>query len=696
MQRSDKIKQDVDLRSYIEQSTGKKFSHANKINCPLHEDKTPSFALMNATQWRCFGCDKSGSIIDFVVEMEGISIVDAMDKLDGKVRSNGYTPATKTPAKTTQQAHTGVLYANVQDYAKRKYKVAASVFESYGCSDRIISGKSYMAIPARDTIDRLRNFSGKGAKYLPDWANPLAIEKKKRREAKKKSGEKLLPDDHIQAQWFGLPEAQQRSVTEHIGKNLVLCNGQTSTMVANSYGVPAFCKTDGENIIPQWLLPELVALLTDGWQLYVAMDCDSDNKGHNVAVKIITQLYQYHPVFIDLGGSDGYDLADFCDKYKGNSWDKLQQHIAGLPGSISEQAIADITTGLRDIAKEQHNEDKATLSQLIADVEARIEIVKVANKQPVNSKNVVSEAYSQYLAARDNPQWITGIRSGLTQQDYLLGGFQPGAVYSWVGETGSGKTTLAISNAVNMLRQAPGLVVIGEAGELQIINRLVGHLACVPWKSLRTGKIKIPGALGKPDKFVPHTPQQHSAILKAFGGVNTWQERKVLNLRDTNKPMNTVSLSAQLRVLCEEYGVKWAVMESADNIPTPGADSEYARISEAMFAFERMATDYNIPVLTSSQGGRNTKGRSNKKLGLHDGLGSNHVEGKSYALMTIYNHWLLVDREEITEQDGDESLYPKGTARIYVRKSRDDESGKYITAKFTGGCGWYGYEEQTT
>lgn len=74
---------DIDLKQLIEQGTGKIFNRENKICCPFHNEKTPSFSIRfnsnkNKWQWKCFGgCDASGDVIDFIMKHKGIDYIEA-------------------------------------------------------------------------------------------------------------------------------------------------------------------------------------------------------------------------------------------------------------------------------------------------------------------------------------------------------------------------------------------------------------------------------------------------------------------------------------------------------------------------------------------------------------------------------------------------------------------------------------------
>lgn len=74
-------KNDINLKEIIEQETGQRFNRDNKICCPFHSEKTPSFSVMHSGgkwRWRCFGgCDKGGDVIDFIKEYRGLNYIEA-------------------------------------------------------------------------------------------------------------------------------------------------------------------------------------------------------------------------------------------------------------------------------------------------------------------------------------------------------------------------------------------------------------------------------------------------------------------------------------------------------------------------------------------------------------------------------------------------------------------------------------------
>lgn len=79
--------QNIDLKQLIENETGQAFTRDNKICCPFHSEKSPSFSVRfnsdnNKWQWKCFGgCNTSGDAIDFIMQYKHMDYKAAREYL---------------------------------------------------------------------------------------------------------------------------------------------------------------------------------------------------------------------------------------------------------------------------------------------------------------------------------------------------------------------------------------------------------------------------------------------------------------------------------------------------------------------------------------------------------------------------------------------------------------------------------------
>ena len=67
------------ISSYIElKKKGRNFFGL----CPFHGEKTPSFSVNQEKQiYKCFGCGSGGGVINFIMEIEALNFIDAIEKL---------------------------------------------------------------------------------------------------------------------------------------------------------------------------------------------------------------------------------------------------------------------------------------------------------------------------------------------------------------------------------------------------------------------------------------------------------------------------------------------------------------------------------------------------------------------------------------------------------------------------------------
>lgn len=96
--------------------TLKKAGRHFKGLCPFHNEKTPSFIVSPERQiWKCFGCGKGGSAIDFVMEYEHVDFVEALETLAEKAgvkleRRMADTPESKLKEKIYGANHLASEY----------------------------------------------------------------------------------------------------------------------------------------------------------------------------------------------------------------------------------------------------------------------------------------------------------------------------------------------------------------------------------------------------------------------------------------------------------------------------------------------------------------------------------------------------------------------------------------------------------
>ncbi len=83
----EQIKDNCDIVDIVGRYVNLKRSGSNyKGLCPFHSEKTPSFLVSQEKQiFTCFGCGKTGDVIKFVQEAEGLDFGEALEKLGDMV-----------------------------------------------------------------------------------------------------------------------------------------------------------------------------------------------------------------------------------------------------------------------------------------------------------------------------------------------------------------------------------------------------------------------------------------------------------------------------------------------------------------------------------------------------------------------------------------------------------------------------------
>lgn len=77
-----RIKESLDTIKVVEYY-GYKPNRQGFISCPFHKEKTASLKIYNGNRgWNCYGCGKNGSVIDFVMNVFGLTLSQAILRLN--------------------------------------------------------------------------------------------------------------------------------------------------------------------------------------------------------------------------------------------------------------------------------------------------------------------------------------------------------------------------------------------------------------------------------------------------------------------------------------------------------------------------------------------------------------------------------------------------------------------------------------
>ncbi|MGC8749029.1 MAG: DNA primase [Candidatus Kapaibacteriota bacterium] len=116
----EKIIESIDIVDYIGEAVPLRRRGANFVGlCPFHQEKTPSFTVSPDKRiFKCFGCGKSGNIINFAIEYYGLTYSEALREL-AKRAGIRYEPLTDK-AKEEISKRDRILQA--LEFAKKYYQ----------------------------------------------------------------------------------------------------------------------------------------------------------------------------------------------------------------------------------------------------------------------------------------------------------------------------------------------------------------------------------------------------------------------------------------------------------------------------------------------------------------------------------------------------------------------------------------------
>ena len=308
-----------------------------------------------------------------------------------------------------------------------------------------------------------------------------------------------------------------------------------------------------------------------------------------------------------------------------------------------------------EIATNAFNPQGRPVSQIVDESEQKIFNIGEQGKRNKDGfqsmDSLVVKLLDRVQEMADNPNDVTGVRTGFFDLDRMTAGLQPGDLIVLAARPSMGKTALAINIAehVALNEGLPVAVFSMEMGASQLAVRIVGSIGRIDQGHLRTGRL---------------TDEEWPRLSDAIERLRT------ISLHIDESPgLNSSEVRANARRLSRQYGqlglivVDYLQLMSGNS---GGSDENRAtELGEISRGLKMLARELKCPVLALSQLNRSVEQRTDKRPMMSDLRESGAIEQDADIIMFIY-------RDEYYTK---EACKEPGVAEVIIAKQRNGPTG---------------------
>lgn len=243
---------------------------------------------------------------------------------------------------------------------------------------------------------------------------------------------------------------------------------------------------------------------------------------------------------------------------------------------------------------------------------------------------------------------VTGIPTGLTDIDRVLGGLQSGNLIIIAGRPSMGKTAMAVKIARNAARKGfpVGFRSI-EMSKEQIFTRQTSDISQVDSERFKSGDLQA---------------HHWESIVAAVGRIHG------LPIYIDDKPTERIrQLQRSIRQFVKRHGHSLIIIDYLQYIEGLKSDRKDLEIGTVTRGLKASAREHGIPIILLAQLNRELEKRDNKRPRKSDLRGSGEIEQDADIIAFLY-------RDEVYNENTPE----KGIAEFIIDKNRD---GKCATVK---------------
>jgi replicative DNA helicase len=259
----------------------------------------------------------------------------------------------------------------------------------------------------------------------------------------------------------------------------------------------------------------------------------------------------------------------------------------------------------------------------------------------------VKEAFQILHHRYEHKNAITGLTTGFTVLDDLMGGLQPGELIVLGARPSQGKTTLAMNIVEHVAIKLKGSAAVFsmDMSASQLAFRLISSLGRIDQQHLRSGDIQ---------------DEEWPCVTSA---ISLLSDAKVFI--DDTSALSLAELCMRARWLTHEHDLSLIVIDYLQLMRVPGSESRATEIEEISHGLKALAKELNVPVIALSQLNHRLEYRTDKRPIMSDLRESGAIDQDADVILFIY-------RDEYYNPESTD----KGTAEIIIGKRRNGPTGR--------------------
>jgi len=303
--------------------------------------------------------------------------------------------------------------------------------------------------------------------------------------------------------------------------------------------------------------------------------------------------------------------------------------------------------------------------------------------------SALTQAVDMANNARMRGDRLSGLPTGMTDLDHMMGGLQPSDLIVLAGRPSMGKTALATNIAVNVasskrlqrLQEDPDSpveeAVVGffslEMSAEQLAARILSEQAEIPSNKIRRGQID---------------EEEMKRLIMAS------QALSVAPLFiDQTGGISIAQLAARARKLKRQNGLDLLIVDYIQLLSGSASKAAAGRVQEVTeitTGLKALSKELEVPIIALSQLSRQVEQREDKRPQLSDLRESGSIEQDADVVLFVFREQYYVERLEPNPQDVEAHLKwqqelerVQGIGEVIIGKQRHGPTGT-VRLQFTG------------